>query len=159
MRSRVGFGYDLHRIVEGRRFMLGGLEVESKGRGLAGHSDADALLHALCDALLGAAGLGDMGQMFPDTDPAHAGADSAVFLKAVLAKVRSTGWELANADITVVAERPKLGPQFAAMRKHLAGLLSCFEDQVNLKAKTNEKMGYLGREEAVAVYCVVCLEK
>jgi 2-C-methyl-D-erythritol 2,4-cyclodiphosphate synthase len=159
MASRVGFGYDLHRIVEGRRFMLGGMEVESKGRGLAGHSDADALLHALCDALLGAAGLGDIGQLFPDTDPAFAGADSAAFLKAVLGKVRSTGWELANADITVVAERPKLGPQFPAMRKHLAGLLSCFEDQVNLKAKTNEKMGYLGREEAVAVYCVVCLEK
>jgi 2-C-methyl-D-erythritol 2,4-cyclodiphosphate synthase len=159
MASRVGFGYDVHRIVEGRRFMLGGVEVEAKGRGLMGHSDADALLHALCDALLGAAGLGDIGQLFPDNDPANRGRDSAEFLKLVLAKVRGKGWDLANADITVVAEHPKLGPLFPAMRKSLARQLGCFEDQLNLKAKTNEKLGYLGREEAVVAYCVVCLER
>ncbi len=158
MSERVGIGYDLHRLVEGRRLVLGGLEIPFP-KGLAGHSDADVVLHSLCDALLGAAALGDLGQHFPDTDPRWAGIESAKILESVLSEVRRRGYEVENVDVTILAEIPRLSPLLGAMRDRVAHLLGIPPDRVNIKAKTNEGIGEIGRGEAIAAYAVCLLRR
>lgn len=158
MSMRVGFGYDSHRLVEGRPLMLGGLHVPHH-LGSLGHSDADVLLHALCDALLGAVALGDIGSHFPDTDPAYKGADSRKLLAAVVKLINDKGWNVGNVDCTVVLERPKLRPHIDGMRTVIAELLGVALDAVSVKATTNEKMGFAGREEGVCAYAVALLER
>jgi 2-C-methyl-D-erythritol 2,4-cyclodiphosphate synthase len=153
---RVGLGHDTHRLAEGRRLVLGGIDVPFE-KGLVGHSDADVVLHALTDALLGAAALGDIGELFPDTDPRHAGADSALLLAEALALVHGRGWRPSNCDLTVHAQRPKLGPHKAAMRDRIAALLGLPPDAVNVKAKTGELVGPVGRGEAITCDAVVLL--
>ncbi|MBP7571336.1 MAG: 2-C-methyl-D-erythritol 4-phosphate cytidylyltransferase [Acidobacteria bacterium] len=155
---RVGMGYDLHRLVEGRRLVLGGVVVPFE-RGLAGHSDADVVCHALTDALLGAAAAGDIGQHFPDTDPKWAGADSLALLREVTALVAALGYRPVNADLTVIAERPKLGPHREAIAASLAAALGVPAGAVSVKAKTNEGVDATGREEAIAAHAVVLLER
>lgn len=153
---RVGLGHDTHRLESGRKLILGGVVVDFD-RGLAGHSDADVLLHALTDALLGAAGLGDIGEWFPNTDPQWAAADSAVFVRAAVDAVRERGWEIGNVDCTIFAQQPKLSPHKPAIRKHLADMLDIPADAVNVKAKTGEHVGPVGREEAIDADAVVLL--
>jgi 2-C-methyl-D-erythritol 2,4-cyclodiphosphate synthase len=155
---RVGQGFDSHALVPGRKLILGGVTIEFD-KGLMGHSDADALVHAIIDSLLGAAGGGDIGRCFPDTDPALAGADSIELLKRVSEKIRSDGWILGNVDATVIAQAPKLGPYMEAMVIRLAQALQCEPSQVNIKAKTNEKLGHLGRGEGIAAHAVALLYK
>ncbi len=155
---RIGTGYDLHRLVEGRRLVLGGVVVPFD-RGLAGHSDADVVCHALTDALLGAAAAGDIGQHFPDTDPKWAGADSLALLREVTALVATLGYRPVNADLTVIAERPKLGAHREAIAASLAGALGVPADAVSVKAKTNEGMDATGRGEAIAAHAVVLIER
>jgi 2-C-methyl-D-erythritol 2,4-cyclodiphosphate synthase len=155
---RVGSGHDSHRLAEGRPLVLGGVRVPHP-RGLDGHSDADVVLHAVTDALLGAAGLGDIGDRYPDTDPAHRGADSAVFVRDTLAELARLGWRVVNLDVTVFAQEPKLGPVKAAVRANLARLLGVGEDAVNVKAKTGERVGHVGRGEAIGCHAVVLLER
>ncbi len=158
MMVRAGFGYDSHRLVEGRPLMLGGIHVPHH-LGSLGHSDADVVLHALCDALLGALALGDIGAHFPDTDPAYKDADSRKLMAAVVQLVHARGWKVANVDCTVVLERPKLRPHIDAMRGTIAGLLQVDADAVSVKASTNERMGFTGREEGVCAYTVALLER
>jgi 2-C-methyl-D-erythritol 2,4-cyclodiphosphate synthase len=153
---RVGIGHDTHRLEEGRPLLLGGVRVEHP-RGLAGHSDADVVLHALTDALLGAAGLGDIGDAYPDTDPAYAGADSRLFLRETLERLNRAGWRPVNVDVIVFAQEPKLGPVKGAIRASLAGLLGLDLGAVNFKAKTGERVGHIGRAEAVACQVVALL--
>lgn len=153
---RSGIGWDSHRLVEGRPFILGGVRIDSPV-GLHGHSDADVLAHAITDALLGAAGLGDIGDHFPDTDASYAGADSIKLLEDVLAKVRALGWEVENVDTTVVAERPKLGPKKRAIAERLAGVLGLHPSAVGVKASTGEGLGFVGRGEGVAALAVAQL--
>jgi 2-C-methyl-D-erythritol 2,4-cyclodiphosphate synthase len=153
---RVGFGYDAHRLVEGRALVLGGVLVPHSC-GLLGHSDADVLTHALIDALLGALCKGDIGQHFPDTDPAYENANSLMLLEKVMAWVREEGYRVGQVDSTVVAERPRLAPHIAAMRQKLSGILGVLSDRVSVKAKTSEKMGFCGREEGMEAYAVVSL--
>ena len=156
---RVGQGFDVHRFVpapDGKPLMLMGVAVPHE-RGLAGHSDADVMLHALMDALLGAAGLGDIGQHFPDTDPAYRGADSALLLEQVMASVRTLGWHVVNADICLIGERPKLSPHREAMRLRVAPILGLAVTEVNVKATTTEKLGFTGRGEGLAAQAVVLL--
>jgi len=155
---RIGQGYDVHRLVSGRRLIIGGVEVPYE-RGLLGHSDADVLLHAICDALLGAAGLGDIGRHFPDTDARLAGADSRALLRAVMVMVETAGYRVGNVDATVIAQRPKLAPFIAAMVKVIATDLGVAPEQVNVKAKTNEGIGHLGRGEGIAAQAIVLLER
>ena len=155
---RIGQGYDLHRLCEGRPFILGGVTIPHD-RGLAGHSDADVLSHAITDALLGAAALGDIGQLFPDTDPAYAGADSLRLLEEAYARVRAAGYRVVNLDSTMIAQRPKLAPHIPAIRGRLAETLGVAVDVVSVKAKTNEMVGPEGREEAVSVHATVLLER
>ncbi len=150
---RVGFGYDSHRFVDGRPLLLAGQRIPF-GQGLAGHSDADAVAHAVIDALLGAAGLGDIGTLFPDSDPAWRDADSMALLDDVAGRLRSAGWVPHNVDVTVVLEAPRLGPFKAAMAAALAGRLGIPAESVCVKAKTNEGMGFIGRGEGVAVMAV-----
>ncbi|MDR0735969.1 MAG: 2-C-methyl-D-erythritol 2,4-cyclodiphosphate synthase [Zoogloeaceae bacterium] len=145
---RIGQGYDVHRLVLGRRLVLGGVEIPFD-RGLQGHSDADALLHALIDALLGAAGLGDIGTHFPDSDPRHRDADSRALLRETLLRVRAAGWRPVNVDATLIAQRPRLAPHIPAMRAILAADLELPPVCINIKGKTNETLGYLGRNEAI----------
>src|SRR5439155_4699886 len=140
---RVGSGHDTHRLVAGRPLVLGGVRVESP-RGLIGHSDADVVLHAVTDALLGAAGLGDIGDLYPDTDPAWTDADSRLFLAETLARLNQLSWRVVNLDVTVFAQEPKLGPVKAAIRDTLAGLLGVPAGAVNVKAKTGERVGHIG---------------
>lgn len=154
--ARSGIGWDSHRLVEGRPFILGGVQIESPV-GLDGHSDADVLAHAITDAILGAAGLGDIGDHFPDTDAAYKGADSILLLQDVLAKVRSMGWEIVNVDTTVVAERPKLGPAKRAIAERLAEVLGVHTSCVGVKASTGEGLGFVGRGEGVAALAVAQL--
>ena len=154
---RVGIGHDTHRLVEGRPLILGGVRLEH-GRGLAGHSDADVVLHALTDALLGAAGLGDIGDAYPDTDPAYRHADSAIFLRETLARLNQAGWRPVNVDIIIFAQEPKLGPVKAQIRRHLADLLGLKTDAVNVKAKTGEGVGAIGRAEAIGCQAVVLID-
>jgi 2-C-methyl-D-erythritol 2,4-cyclodiphosphate synthase len=154
----TGIGWDSHRLVEGRPLILGGVEIPFE-RGLAGHSDADVLAHAVIDALLGAAGLGDIGEHFPDTDERWAGADSLVLLRAVVERVVEGGFAVAHVDTTVVMERPKVGPHKAAIRAALADALGVEAERVNVKATTGEGMGFVGRGEGVAAMAVATLER
>jgi 2-C-methyl-D-erythritol 2,4-cyclodiphosphate synthase len=154
---RVGIGHDTHRLVAGRPLVLGGVRVEH-ARGLAGHSDADVVLHAVTDALLGAAGLGDIGDAYPDTDPANRDADSRVFLRETLARLARAGWRPVNADVIIFAQEPKLGPVKAQIRRQLAGLLGLDASAVNVKAKTGEGVGAIGRAEAIGCQAVVLIE-
>ena len=158
MTVRVGFGFDVHQLVEGRELWLGGVKVPH-AVGALGHSDADVLLHAVCDALLGAVALGDIGQHFPDTDQAWKGADSKKLLKAVVDMLSERGWTVGNVDCTLVLERPKIMPHVAAMRSAIAPLLNVNEDAVSIKATTNEKMGFVGREEGVCAYAVALVQR
>ena len=155
---RVGIGHDTHRLEEGRPLLLGGVRVEHP-RGLVGHSDADVVLHAVTDALLGAAGLGDIGDAYPDTDPAWKDADSALFLRETLNRLKAQGWRPVNLDVIVFAQEPKLGPIKAAIRANLAALLGLAPEAVNVKAKTGERVGHIGRAEAIACQVVVLIEK
>jgi 2-C-methyl-D-erythritol 2,4-cyclodiphosphate synthase len=154
---RIGSGHDTHRLVEGRPLILGGVRIEH-ARGLAGHSDADAVLHAVTDALLGAAALGDIGDLFPDTDPRWKDADSRLFLNETLTRLNRGGWRTVNVDVTIFAQEPKLGPVKAAIRANLAELLGLPLDAVNVKAKTGEKVGHIGRGEAIGCHAVVLIE-
>ena len=158
MNFRVGQGYDVHRLVEGRKLILGGVEIPH-ATGLLGHSDADALLHAITDALLGAAALGDIGRHFPDTDPRYRGADSRVLLRAAVALLREKGWQPVNVDASLIAQQPKLAPFAKLMVDNVASDLCLSEDCVNIKGKTNERLGYLGREEAIEAQAVVLIER
>ena len=153
---RVGLGHDRHRLVAGRSLILGGVAIEFE-LGLDGHSDADVLLHAVTDAILGAAGLGDIGEWFPNTDPQWQGADSKVFLRAALRAVRERGWSVVNLDCTIHAERPKLSPHKRTIAESIAVMLEIPADRVNVKAKTGEKVGPIGRLEAIDADAVVLL--
>ncbi len=155
---RIGEGWDVHALVAGRPLVLGGVSIPHS-HGLLGHSDADALLHAITDALLGAAGLGDIGRHFPDTDPAHAGADSRRLLATAAASVRSSGWEIVNVDSTIVAQAPKIAPHVAAMRGAIAEALAIGADAVNVKAKTAERMGPVGEGRAIEARAVCLLQR
>ena len=148
-RLRVGTGYDIHRLVRGRRLLLGGVEIPFS-KGLQGHSDGDVLLHAICDAMLGAAALADIGQLFPDTDEEWKDADSRIILRSVLRSLEEQGWELINIDATVIAEMPKLAPHIAAIRSQISIDLEMDIDAVNVKATTAEGLGPVGQEEAIA---------
>ncbi|WP_254939375.1 2-C-methyl-D-erythritol 2,4-cyclodiphosphate synthase [Cyanobium sp. Morenito 9A2] len=160
MHLRIGNGYDIHRLVPGRPLILGGVRLEHPdGLGLDGHSDADVLVHALMDALLGALSLGDIGLHFPPEDPRWKGADSLVLLEQVVSLVRERGWQVLNLDTVVVAERPKLKPHIAAMRAAIAARLGVEPDQVGVKATTNERLGPTGREEGIACHAVALLHK
>jgi 2-C-methyl-D-erythritol 2,4-cyclodiphosphate synthase len=155
---RVGSGHDTHRLVEGRPLVLGGIHIDHP-RGLYGHSDADVVLHAVTDALLGAAGLGDIGDLYPDTDPAYRGMDSAVFVRGALARLSDRNWRVVNLDVTVFAQEPKLGPVKAAVRANLAALLGVPEEAVNVKAKTGEHVGAIGRGEAIGCQTTVLIAR
>lgn len=153
---RIGQGFDVHALVEGRPLILGGVTIEHT-HGLHGHSDADALLHALTDALLGASGLGDIGRLFPDTDPQYKGADSRVLLREAYQRVLAAGWQLVNLDATIHAQAPKIGPYAPSMIKNIATDLGVQPCDINIKAKTNEGLGHLGRKEGIAANVVVLL--
>ena len=157
---RTGFGYDVHRLVPDRRLVLGGVELEHPdGLGLEGHSDADVLLHAVADALLGAGALGDIGEHFPNTDPRFRGISSLVLLRVVQEKLREAGWEVANVDAMLLAERPKIRPYVELMRARIAEALEVGPDQVGVKATTNERLGFVGREEGIAAHAVATLRR
>ena len=155
---RIGHGYDVHRLVEGRKLILGGVEI-SYDKGLLGHSDADVLTHALMDALLGAAALPDIGRLFPDNDPSFEGADSIELLKKVMEKLRSEGYALVNADCTVLAQRPKLAPHIPQMREIIASAIGVPVADVNIKATTEEGLGFTGEGLGIAAHAVVLIEK
>ena len=160
MNIRIGNGYDIHRLVPGRPLILGGQHLEHPaGLGLDGHSDADVLVHAIMDALLGALSLGDIGKYFPPTDPKWKGADSLVLLKQVIGLVRERGWSVVNVDSVVIAERPKLKPHIEAMRAAIAECMGLAPEQVGVKATTNEKLGAEGREEGISCQAVALLSK
>jgi 2-C-methyl-D-erythritol 2,4-cyclodiphosphate synthase len=158
MNFRIGEGWDVHALVPGRKLVIGGVEIAFE-RGLLGHSDADVLLHAITDALLGAAALGDIGTHFPDTDERFKGADSRVLLTEAACRVRATGYEIANIDSTVIAQAPRLMPHIAAMREQIASALTVTLNQVNVKAKTAEKLGPVGLGQAMEARAVVLLVK
>ncbi len=153
---RIGIGYDIHQLVEGRKLVLGGLKIPYE-KGLQGHSDADGLLHAITDALLGAAGLGDIGEMYPETDPKYTDADSGVLLKATFEQVKRRGWEIENIDCNIIAQAPRLKQYKSQMEARIAGLLEIETRRVNVKAKTNEGMDAVGRKEAIVTQAVVLL--
>ena len=155
---RIGHGYDVHKLVEGRKLILGGVEIPHT-LGLLGHSDADVLLHAVSDALLGAAGLGDIGVHFPDTDPAYKGADSRVLLEIVGQKVAAKGYRISNIDVTMIAQKPKLKPYIPQMKQNIADTLGLDADRVNVKATTEEHLGFTGREEGLSCHAVCLLEE
>lgn len=154
---RIGHGYDVHRLVENRKLILGGVEIPYE-KGLLGHSDADVLLHAVSDALLGALALGDIGKHFPDTDPAYAGADSLKLLELVVEKVREQGYAVGNLDATVLCQKPKLAPYIDSMREKIAAACGVSAEQVSVKATTEEKLGFTGAEEGMAAHAVCLLE-
>lgn len=155
---RIGQGFDVHALVPGRRLVIGGVHIPCE-RGLLGHSDGDVLLHAICDALLGAAGLGDIGRHFPDSDERYRGADSGELLREVGARVRALGWNLGNVDATVIAQAPKLAPHIPAMVQAIAGALDVQPGQVNVKAKTTERLGFAGRGEGIAAEAVALIQR
>jgi 2-C-methyl-D-erythritol 2,4-cyclodiphosphate synthase len=155
---RVGHGFDVHALVEGRKLIVGGVDIPFE-RGLAGHSDADVLLHAICDALLGAAGLGDIGRHFPDTDAAFSGIDSRILLRRVTAQLRQRNWRVGNVDATIIAQAPKMAPHIARMTAHIADDLGLAIDRVNVKATTTEKLGFTGRSEGIAAEAVCLIER
>ena len=152
---RVGHGFDVHAFAENRKLIIGGVDIPHD-LGLAGHSDADVLLHAICDALLGAAGLGDIGRHFPDTDAAFAGIDSRILLRRVAEQLKSRGWRVGNVDATIIAQAPKMAPHIARMTAHIADDLGVAIEHVNVKATTTEKLGFTGRGEGIAAEAV-CL--
>ena len=156
-RIRIGHGYDVHRLVENRKLILGGVEIPFE-RGLLGHSDADVLLHAISDVLLGAVALGDIGKHFPDTDPRYAGADSMLLLKEVVQFVRNEGYQVGNLDATILCQRPKLAGFIAAMRENIAACCEIPVSDVSIKATTEEKLGFTGSGEGIAVHAVALLE-
>jgi 2-C-methyl-D-erythritol 2,4-cyclodiphosphate synthase len=158
MNIRIGEGWDVHALVPGRKLILGGVEIPHTS-GLMGHSDADVLLHAITDAVLGAAGLGDIGRHFPDTDAQFKGADSSVLLAEAMRRVREKGWELVNVDCTIVAQAPKLAPHMSAINASVAKALGVQPDQVNVKAKTAEKLGPVGMGQSMEARAVVLLDK
>lgn len=155
---RIGHGYDVHKLVPNRKLILGGVEIPHTV-GLLGHSDADVLTHALMDALLGAAAIGDIGHLFPDSDPAYEGADSIQLLREIMKRLAANGWKLGNADITVLAQAPKLAPHIEQMRKKLADAMQCEFSQVSVKATTEEGLGFTGAKEGIAAHAVVLIEK
>jgi 2-C-methyl-D-erythritol 2,4-cyclodiphosphate synthase len=156
MKMRVGQGFDVHAFCEGRKLVLGGVEIPYE-LGLAGHSDADVLIHAICDALLGAAGLGDIGHHFPDNDPQYAGIDSMKLLTRVMQSLNELGWQVNNLDATVIAQAPKLAPYIAAMGQRVATSMGVDVGMVNIKATTTEKLGFAGRGEGIAAQAIVLL--
>ncbi len=149
MNIRVGTGFDVHQLVEGRALIIGGVTIPY-AKGLLGHSDADVLLHAICDALLGAAALGDIGKHFPDNDPQFKGADSRVLLRSVVARLNEQGWVVGNVDATIIAEAPKMAPHIATMREHISLDCGVSVEQINVKATTTERLGFTGRGEGIA---------
>ena len=155
---RVGIGHDTHRLGPGRPLILGGVRIEHD-RGLVGHSDADVVLHAVTDALLGAAGLGDIGDAYPDNDPAYRDRDSSFFVRDTLARLNRAGWRVVNIDVTIFAQEPKLGPVKQSIRLRLAELLRLDADAVNIKAKTGEKVGAIGRAEAIGCHAAALIER
>ena len=155
---RIGFGFDVHKLVPNRELWLGGVKIEHE-LGLLGHSDADVVIHALCDALLGAACLRDIGYHFPDTDPRYKGIDSRKLLREVNRLIREQGYTLGNCDITICAERPKINPHIPAMQEQLAACLECELSQVSIKATTTERLGFTGREEGISAYAVALIDK
>ena len=155
---RIGHGYDVHKLVEGRKLILGGIEVPHT-LGLLGHSDADVLTHAIMDSILGAAALGDIGQHFPDNDDRYLGADSTELLRHVMELIREKGYRIGNLDATIIAQKPKLMPFLPQMRKTLAAAMDIREDQLNLKATTEEHLGFTGRQEGISAHCVCLLEE
>ena len=155
---RIGHGFDVHAFAENRKLILGGVEI-AHPRGLHGHSDADVLLHAICDALLGAAGQGDIGQHFPDTDPAYAGIDSRSLLRHVALQLAALGWQIGNVDATIIAQTPKMAPHIAAMVTHIATDLGVEVTRVNVKATTTERLGFTGRGEGIAAEAVCVIVK
>ena len=159
MKLRVGMGFDVHPLEEGRNFYLGGVLLPGATRGAVGHSDADVLIHAICDALLGAANLRDIGFHFSNTDDRWKGMDSKFFLKEVTRMVEEKGWRISNVDCTVCLEKPKVNPHIQEMKKALAPLMNISEDDISIKATTNEKLGYIGREEGVCSYAVALIQK
>ena len=158
MKIRVGMGFDVHRLVEGRELWLGGIRIDHT-LGLLGHSDADVVIHALCDALLGAAALRDIGFHFPDTAVEYKNIDSKILLRDTVTLIRDKGYEIGNADITICAERPKLNPHIPAMQECLSQIMGVEVEDVSIKATTTEKLGFTGREEGISAYAVVLLEK
>ncbi|MBR4077278.1 MAG: 2-C-methyl-D-erythritol 2,4-cyclodiphosphate synthase, partial [Oscillospiraceae bacterium] len=158
MNFRIGHGYDVHRLVEGRDLILGGVNIPWK-LGLLGHSDADVLAHAIMDAILGAAAMGDIGMLFPDNDPAFKGADSLLLLREVMRRVREEGWEVVNIDATVLAQAPKLSPHKLKMRENLAAAAGLDVSQVSVKATTEEGLGWTGSSEGMAVHAIALLTK
>lgn len=155
---RIGQGYDVHRLAADRKLILGGVTIPWE-MGLLGHSDADVLVHAIMDALLGAAALGDIGGMFPDSDPRYAGADSLELLRAVCTRLAENGWEIVNVDSTVVAQRPKLAPHIPEMRRRIAGAMGVEPEQIGVKATTEEHLGFTGRGEGISAMAVALLER
>ena len=155
---RIGHGYDVHKLVEGRDLILGGVKIDYD-KGLLGHSDADVLLHAVSDALLGAAGLGDIGKHFPDTDPQYKGADSLALLRVVAEKVREAGYRVSNIDVTMIAQRPKLAPHIPKMVNNIAGAVGIAQNRVNVKATTEEKLGFTGEGLGMSCHAVCLLEE
>ena len=158
MNVRVGIGYDVHKLVKGRKLMLGGVDVACD-RGLQGHSDADVVLHAICDAILGAVGKGDIGEHFPNTDPQYKNISSSILLKKVNQQVNDEGYKVANVDVMILAEEPKLTEYKPKMKFHIAYELAIDESQVNIKAGTNEGLGFIGHKEAIACYASVLIRK
>jgi len=158
MKIRVGMGYDVHRLVENKPFWLGGIEVEHT-KGAVGHSDADVLIHVICDALLGAANMRDIGYHFADTDPQFKGIDSKILLKDVVKLITDKGYTISNIDSTICLQQPKINPHIPAMKKTLAEVMNIDEDDLSIKATTTEKLGFVGREDGVSAYCVVLINK
>lgn len=158
MRIRVGFGYDVHRLVEGRELWMGGIKIDHS-LGLLGHSDADVLLHAVCDALLGAANMRDIGYHFPDTAAETDGMDSKIILRDTIALIATKGYRLGNIDATICAERPKMNPHIPAMKRCMAEIIGCEEEDISIKATTTERLGFTGREEGISAYATVLIEK
>ena len=156
MNFRIGFGYDVHRLQEGLPLWLGGVNIEHHA-GALGHSDADVLLHAICDALLGAAALGDIGEHFPDTDPAYKGISSSILLQETIQLIRSKGYEIGNIDTTVCLQTPKIKPYIPEMRKQIAQVLNVNEEVISVKATTEERLGFTGREEGISAYAVALI--
>lgn len=154
---RVGFGFDVHRLVEGRELWLGGVRLEH-AMGLLGHSDADVLIHAICDALLGAANMRDIGYHFPDTDPRYSGIDSKILLRETVRLIREAGYEVGNIDATVCAERPKLNPHIPGMQRCMADVMGIPAEDISIKATTTERLGFTGREEGISAYATVLIE-
>ena len=155
---RIGHGYDVHKLVEGRDLIVGGVHIPYE-KGLLGHSDADVLLHAVSDALLGAAAMGDIGGMFPDNDPEYLGADSLVLLRQVFQRLRDSGYSVINIDCTVIAQKPKMKPYIPEMRMNIAAALSTDVENISVKATTEEKMGFTGRGEGISAHCVCLIDK